>query len=431
MDTPLHSYYSATAHASPARPALEAAVECDVCVVGGGIAGCSTALHLAERGYRVVLLEGNRIGWGASGRSGAQALYGVAAGHAKLARLIGAGDARRVWDITIEGLALIRELIARHRIDCDWVDGHMQVAMKPRHDAEIREEIETLHSQLDYPSARYMPRDEVQSVIPSARYISALYDPNCGHLHPLNYTLGLAAAAERLGARIFEQSRALSWTRSSANGSSSDRVSIRTERGEVHARYAVLCGNVYLAPLVPELFSKIMAISTYIVTTESLGAQRAAELIRNNAGVVDSNWVVDYFRRSADHRLLFGGRANYSGLTQFDAPEATRQRMLKVFPQLSDVKVEYAWGGEVDITLNRAPHFGRLAPNVYFLQGFSGHGLVLTGMAGKLVAEAISGTAERFDVFARIPHRGFPGGMAMRRPALVLAMMYYRLRDML
>jgi gamma-glutamylputrescine oxidase len=276
-----------------------------------------------------------------------------------------------------------------------------------------------------------MPRDEVQSVIPSARYISALYDPNCGHLHPLNYTLGLAAAAERLGVRIFEQSRALSWTRSSANGSSSDRVSIRTEHGEVRARYAVLCGNVYLGPLVPELFSKIMAVSTYIVTTESLGAQRATELIKNNAGVVDSNWVVDFFRRSADHRLLFGGRANYSGLTQFDAPEATRQRMLKVFPQLRDVKVEFAWGGEVDITLNRAPHFGRLASNVYFLQGFSGHGLVLTGMAGKLVAEAISGTAERFDVFARIPHRGFPGGMAMRRPALVLAMMYYRLRDML
>lgn len=431
MDTPLHSYYSATAHAAPERPALDGAVDCDVCVVGGGIAGCSTALHLAERGYRVVMLEGHRVGWGASGRSGAQALFGVAAGHAKLARLIGESDARRVWDVTIEGLALIRELVAKHRIECDWVSGHMQVAMKARHDAELREEIEMLQWRLDYASARYMPLDEVRSIIPSARYISALYDPNCGHLHPLNYTLGLAAAAERLGARIFEQSRAVSWTRSGANGASGDRVTVRTEKGEVRARYAVLCGNVYLGPLVPELFTKIIAVSTYIVATERLGEARATELIRNNAGVVDSNWVVDYFRRSADHRLLFGGRANYSGLSQFEAPKATRQRMLKVFPQLANVKIEFAWGGEVDITLNRAPNFGRLAPNVYFLQGFSGHGLVLTGMAGKLVAEAISGTAERFDVFTRIPHRAFPGGMAMRRPALVLAMMYYRLRDML
>ncbi len=397
-------------------------VESDVCVVGGGIAGCSAALHLAERGYRVVLLEGQRIGWGASGRSGAQALYGVAAGHAKLERLIGASDARRVWDITVEGLALMRELIAKHRIDCDWVNGHMQVAMKSRHDDEIREEIELLHAQLDYTSARYMPRDEVRAVIPSERYISALYDSNCGHLHPLNYTLGLAAAAERNGAQIFEQSRALSWAKGPV---------VRTAHGEVRAKQVVLCGNVYLGDTAPNLASKIMAVSTYIVASEPLGEKRATELIKNNAGVVDSNWVVDYFRRSADHRLLFGGRANYSGLSQFDGAEATRQRMLKVFPQLADVKLEFAWGGAVDITLNRAPHFGRLSPGVYFLQGFSGHGLVLTGIAGKLIAEAISGTAERFDVFARIPHQGFPGGKAMRRPALVLAMLYYRLRDML
>ncbi|MEJ1962660.1 MAG: FAD-binding oxidoreductase [Gammaproteobacteria bacterium] len=420
--TQIHSYYQATAHAAPLRPALAGMVESDVCVVGGGIAGCSAALHLAERGYRVVLLEGQRIGWGASGRSGAQALYGVAAGHAKLERLIGASDARRVWDITVEGLALMRELIAKHRIDCDWVNGHMQVAMKSRHDDEIREEIELLHAQLDYTSARYMPRDEVRAVIPSERYISALYDSNCGHLHPLNYTLGLAAAAERNGAQIFEQSRALSWAKGPV---------VRTAHGEVRAKQVVLCGNVYLGDTAPNLASKIMAVSTYIVASEPLGEKRATELIKNNAGVVDSNWVVDYFRRSADHRLLFGGRANYSGLSQFDGAEATRQRMLKVFPQLADVKLEFAWGGAVDITLNRAPHFGRLSPGVYFLQGFSGHGLVLTGIAGKLIAEAISGTAERFDVFARIPHQGFPGGKAMRRPALVLAMLYYRLRDML
>lgn len=425
-DTPhIGSYYAATAHASALRAPLTGAVECDVCVVGGGIAGCSTALHLAERGYRVVVLEGARVGWGASGRSGAQALFGVAAGHDKLSRLIGASDARKVWDITIEGLALIRELIAKHRIDCDWVDGHLQVAVKARHDSELREEVEMLHARLGYSSPRLLSRDEVRAIIASERYLSALYDPNCGHMHPLNYTLGLAAAAERAGAKVFEQSKALSWSSGDAN------VVVKTAGGQVRAKQLVLCGNVYLGPAVPDLYSKIMAVATYIVATEPLGAERAADLVKNNAGVVDSNWVVDYFRRSADHRLLFGGRANYSGLSQFDAPEATRQRMLKVFPQLRDVKLEYAWGGEVDITLNRAPHFGRLDPNVFFLQGFSGHGLVLTGIAGKLIAEAISGTAERFDVFARIPHHGFPGGLAMRRPALVLAMMYYRLRDML
>jgi gamma-glutamylputrescine oxidase len=215
------------------------------------------------------------------------------------------------------------------------------------------------------------------------------------------------------------------------NGSTGAGVSIRTARGEVRARYAVFCGNVYLGALAPTLLSKIMAVATYIIATEPLGQARARDLIRNNAGVIDSNWVVDYFRRSADHRLLFGGRVNYSGLSQFEAPAATRRRMLEVFPQLADAKIEFAWGGEVDITLNRAPHFGRLAPDVYFLQGFSGHGITLTGIAGKLVAEAIAATAERFDVFARIPHHSFPGGMALRRPALVLAMLYYRLRDML
>jgi gamma-glutamylputrescine oxidase len=206
---------------------------------------------------------------------------------------------------------------------------------------------------------------------------------------------------------------------------------VLTEAGEVRARYLVLCGNVYLGATAPALAAKIMGVATYIVATEPLGEARARQLIANNAAVCDTNWVLDYFRRSADERLLFGGRVNYSGLRSFDAPGATRARMLRVFPQLADVRIEYAWGGDVDITLNRAPHFGRLAPNVYFLQGFSGHGIALTGIAGKLVAEAIGGTAARFDVFARIPHGNFPGGAALRRPALVLAMLWYRIRDLL
>ncbi len=415
------SYYAATARPAPERAPLSGSAECDVCVVGGGIAGCSTALHLAERGFSVVLLEEHRIGWGASGRSGAQAIHGVASGQAKLERLIGREPARTVFDVSVEGLALMRELIARYHIDCDWTDGYMLTAIRPRHERELLLELDELRGRLGYASVRHMSAQEVQATIASRRYIGAMYDSNGGHLHPLNYTLGIAAAAERKGVRIFEGTRATGFT----------SARVRSPRGEVRARFLVLCGNVYLGTTAPALASKIMAVGTHIVATEPLGRERARALIANNAAVSDMNWVLDYFRRSADHRLLFGGRVSYSGMASFDAPGTTRARMLKVFPQLADAAIEYSWGGYVDITRNRAPHFGRLMPNVYFLQGFSGHGIALTGIAGKLVAEAIAGHAGRFDVFARIAHRGFPGGALLRRPALVLGMLYYRLRDLL
>jgi gamma-glutamylputrescine oxidase len=410
-------------HPAPGRPRLTGSIDCDVCVVGGGIAGCSTALHLAERGYKVVLLEEHRIGWGASGRSGAQVIFGVATGQQKLERLMGREGARQVWDISVEGIALIRQLIARHRLDCDWVDGQMQVAIKPRHDAELRAELAALEGTYGYRSVRYMARDEVRSVLGTQRYISGLYDSNGGHMHPLNYTLGLAAAAERAGVTLFEQTRALDFKQEGA-------VRVRTGHGAVRCRQLALCGNAQLGDTAPSLKAKIMGVGTYVVATEPLGEARARRLIANNAAVSDMNWVLDDFRRSPDHRLLFGGRVNYSGLASFDAPTATRQRMLDVFPELAGVKLDYAWGGELDITVNRAPHFGRLGPDVYFLQGFSGHGLALAGIAGKLVAEAVAGTAERFDVFTKIAHTNFPGG-ALRRPALVLAMLYYRLKDLL
>jgi gamma-glutamylputrescine oxidase len=421
------SYYAASAHTAPDRAELETSVDCDVCVVGGGIAGCSTALHLAEKGYDVALLEEYRVGWGASGRSGAQAIHGVAAGHLKLERLIGPADARLVWDVSIEGLALLKELIDRHRIDCDWADGHLLTAVKKRHLHELRTELNALQNQLGYASTRYVPRAELRSILDTDRYIGGLYDSTSGHLHPLNYTLGLAAAAERQGVRIYEGTRALSFRET---GAVAGAIRVRTPRGELRTRNLVLCGNVYLRHTAPALATKIMAIGSYIVATEPLGAGRARALIANNAAVCDMNWVLDYFRCSADHRLLFGGRVT-SMLGSPDAASATRERMLRVFPQLADVRIDYAWGGHVDVTLNRAPNFGRLASNIYYLQGFSGHGIALTGIAGKLVAQAIAGTAERFDVFAKIPHRDFPGGAALRPPALALAMLYYRIRDLL
>ena len=421
----IDSWYAASTPPQPPRPTLQGDVDTDICVIGGGIAGCSTALHLAERGYRVVLLEAHRVGWGASGRSGAQAIPGIACGQHKLQALVGDADARRIWDVSVEGLRLQRELIARHGIDCDLRTGQMHVAIKPRQERELREEVATLHGEYGYDSVRMVEREELRSILASDRYIAGTYDSAGGHLHPLKYTQGLAAAAERAGVRIFEDSRALAYARVAGT------LEVTTATGRVRCRSLALCGNAWLGPFAPALSRKIMGVGTYIVATQPLGAERAAALIRNDAAVTDINWVIDYFRRSADHRLLFGGRVSYSGLDPLGTRRATRARMLAVFPQLADADIEHAWGGYVDITMNRAPHFGRLEPDVYFLQGFSGHGIALTGVAGKLLAEAIGGTAERFDLFARIPHRDFPGGAALRRPALVLAMLWYRMRDLL
>jgi gamma-glutamylputrescine oxidase len=417
------SWYAATAHPVPPRPALAGRVDADVCVVGGGIAGCSTALHLAERGYRVVLLEERVVGGAASGRNGGQLLAGYGCGQGRLARLLGDADAERLWHWSVEGLALARELIARHQIDCDWRPGHLQLALKPRHEDEIAAELEQL-ARYGYAEARFVPRAEARELVRSPRYLAGLHDSAAGHVHPLNYTLGLAAAAERAGARLYEGTRALRIV----DGEPSVVV---TTAGEVRARYVALCGNAHLGATAPAIRPRIMPVGTYVVATEPLGAERAAALIAGDLAVTDMNWVLDYYRLSRDHRLLFGGKVSYSGYDPDGVTAGMRRRIEHVFPQLRGVRVEYAWGGLLDITFNRAPDFGRVAPNVYYVQGFSGHGVVLAGLAGRLVAEAIAGQAERFDVYARIRHVPFPGGKRLARPLLVAAMAWYRLRDAL
>ena len=423
---PAPSYYAASSGHAPrgAREPLRGSQRADVAVVGGGIAGVSTALHLARRGYKVALLEARFIGYGASGRSGGQTIFGLAAGQKQLKAQVGDVLAHRLFDLSIEALDCTQSLIATYGIDCDYQPNHVHVATKPRHLTELQEWLQELHDEYGYRSAVLLDREALQAHVRSERYLGGLLDSRSGHLHPLKYTEGLARAAELEGVEIFENTQVLDY----AGGR---EIVVRTAQGTVRCAHLVLCGNAYLGAVAPALARRILGVGTYVVATEPLSAERAAALLPGNAAVADINWILDYFRLSNDHRLLFGGRVSYSALQPRRLAESMKARMVRVFPTLADVKLDYAWGGFLDITMSRAPDFGRLEPNVYYMQGFSGHGMTLTGLGGKLVAEAVAGTAERFDVFARIPHRDFPGGALLRRPSLVMAMLYYRLRDLL
>jgi gamma-glutamylputrescine oxidase len=420
---PAPSYYALGDSWTP-RAALQGEVRADVAVVGGGIAGCAAALHLTKRGYKVALLEARVIGFGASGRSGGQTIFGLAVSQQKLEREVGRDDAHRLFGLSVEALDLTQSLIREHAIDCDYRPNHLHVAVKPRHVRELELWSRELHEDYGYSSARLVNRAELQDHVRSDRYLSGLLDPRSGHLQPLKYTQGLARAAETAGAVIYENSEVLRYD----DGA---EVRLHTAQGTVRCAHLVLCGNAYIGALAPALARRILGVGTYIIATEPLGEERANGLLPSNAAVADVNWILDYFRRSQDDRLLFGGRVSYSAVQPPRLAESMRGRMVRAFPSLADVKVANAWGGYLDITMSRAPDFGRLAPNVFYLQGFSGHGVALAGLAGKLVAEAVAGTAERFDVFARIPHRDFPGGQLLRRPSLILAMLYYRLRDLL
>nr|WP_295382065.1 FAD-binding oxidoreductase [Pseudoxanthomonas sp.] len=417
------SWYAASAAPLPPQPRLEGELRADVCILGAGYTGLSAALELAEAGYRVVVLEAARIGWGASGRNGGQAIVGYGCEQDTLERLVGRADARRLFDFSREGMALMRDRIRRHDIACDWRDGHASVPLKPRQEQALKRWQAHMAEHYDYPM-EWWDRDRLRAQLASDRYLGAIYDPLSGHLHPLEYAFGLARAALAAGVRIFEHSRVTRLERGAT-------PVLRTNAGQVRCDFAVLAGNAWLRGVAPELESRIMPVGTYIGATVPLGEERARALIRNDMAVADVNWALDYFRLSRDHRLLFGGRASYSTLPPPNLRGTMARRMRRVFPQLADVDIEHVWGGYVDISLNRAPHWGRLTPNVYFAQGFSGHGVAATGVAGRFIAEAIRGQAERLDAFARIPHRPFPGGRLLRTPMLVAAMAWYKLRDAL
>jgi len=419
------SYYAATARGLAESRPLKGAARCDVCIVGGGFTGVATALHLAERGYKAVVLEARRIGWGASGRNGGQLNGGQRLPPETMAGIVGAEQARRLWDLGEEAKTLVKQRIARHGIDCDLKPGIISAGIKPAHAEEMQAHARFLRDDYGYPHIRPLSRAELRAEVASDRYHSGYLDSDAAHLHPLNYVLGLARAAREAGAVIHEETTALEIIRRDG------KPGVRTAGGEVLAEQLVLAGNGHLGNLEPRIAGLVMPINNFIIATEPLGEDRAEALIASDVAVADSKHVIDYFRLSADRRLLFGGGETYRMGYPDDITAVVRPCMLRVFPQLADVKIDYAWGGKVAITMNRLPAFGRLDGDILYAQGFSGQGVALTTLAGKVIAEAVAGQAERFDIMAEIPTPAFPGGTLLRWPSLVLGMLYYSLRDKL
>ncbi len=391
--------------------------------MAAAVPGCRQPLHAVRAGYTVVLLEGGQIGWGASGRNGGQIIPGLRKNAVELVNRYGAHDARRLFDLGVEARYVLVDLIRRHRIDCDLKStGHLTAAVKPADLEDIAREVECLARVMDYPHAVPVDRFQIAAEIGTDGYCGGLLDRLGGHYHPLNFTLGLAEAARQAGVRLFERSPALI-IENTASG-----VLVKTATASVSARFGVLAGDALLGQLEPGIARHIMPVGNYLVATEPLADW--ASLVPNDRAVSDSRFVVNYYRLSADRRLIFGGGERYTPSPPADIAAFAAAHMTRVFPVLANRRIDYAWGGVVSVTRSRLPHFGRRG-NFFFAHGYSGLGVAWSSFAGLLISEAMRGTAERFDLMARFAPQAFPGGRILRDPLYVMAMLWYALRDRL
>ncbi|MCC5957342.1 MAG: FAD-binding oxidoreductase, partial [Natronohydrobacter sp.] len=414
------SYYAATADLLRPLPALKGAVQADVCIIGAGYTGLSAALHLAERGYSVVVLEAHRVGFGASGRNGGQVGPGQRIEQDAIERMMGRDDARKLWDIGLQARDLVQALVARFDMDVGWKSGVLHADWQARDVPHAHAYAEKLAREYGYTSIEALDRDAVQAIVRTKAYQGGVLDHGAGHLHPLRYALGLARAALGAGAQIFENALVVDIQHGA-------KARVQTQHGHVEAAHVLIAANGYLGGLVPQVAAKVMPINNFIIATDPLPE---GTVLARDVAVADSKFVINYFRLAQDGRLLFGGGESY-GYRFPDIVQTVRKPMLEVFPQLKDAKIAYAWGGTLAITMTRLPCFARVAPNVLSASGYSGHGVALATLAGQIMADAIAGQSERFDVMARVKLPSFPGGRALRSPLLVLAMTWYALRDRL
>lgn len=416
------SYYAVTANDRTAWPRLDRAISTDVCIVGAGFTGLSSAIFLKDRGYDVVVLEAGKVGFGASGRNGGQVIGGIS-GEARIAKRHGGGIDDVLWEMRWAGHRIIRERVARFGIECDLKKGYADVAIKPRHLRALESEAEWLARRRFPDEFRLLSRDETEGTLGTSAYVGALLNMHNGHLHPLNLCLGEARAAASLGAGIYEQSPVTSVE-------PGNRVAVRTADGSVTANAVIIAGNAY-QDFERRLSSRFFPVRSFIIATAPLTAEQLETVNPQDLAVCDPNFVLEYFRLSADKRLLFGGRCNYFGEAAGRIATELRPRMQRIYPQLAGIGIDYAWGGTIAVPFNRIPQLGRLGPNVFFSQGYSGHGVNVTHLAGELLAEAIAGQMERFDVFARCRSRRIPGVNLFGRQMVSLGMLYYGIRDRL
>lgn len=417
------SYYAATANMTKERPALQEAKQTDVCVIGAGYTGLSTALFLLEKGFSVTVLEAAKVGFGASGRNGGQIVNSYSRDLDSIERSVDSSAAKLIGQMAFEGGRIIRERVARYNIQCDLKDGGVFAALsqKQMHHLEAQK---ALWERYGYHQLELLDEQGIKRVVASDRYIGGMLDKQGGHIHPLNLALGEAVAVESLGGVVYENSPAVRIERG-------EQPLIHTPTGNVRAKFVVVAGNAYLGNLIPELAAKSMPCGTQVIATEPLDEELARSLLPQDYCVEDCNYLLDYYRLSADKRLIYGGGVVYGARDPADIESIIHPKMLKTFPQLAKVKIDYAWTGNFLLTLSRLPQVGRLGNNIYYSQGCSGHGVTYTHVAGKVIAEALSGQAERFDAFASLPHYPFPGGQRFQAPLSALGALYYSLRDRL